>query len=105
MKLPDIVTKLTFHCDGWLIGSSADPSNYSPRDYDVFIPINNWGKASILIPKNAKINTFGGFKFKDKQGNEIDVWTGEMSNFLNTVQFSFAYHPRSGVRLEKKTTK
>jgi len=46
---PDLVTKLTHFCGGWLVGSSADPSNKDPRDYDVFVPVKFWQLASSSI--------------------------------------------------------
>jgi len=98
MKYPKIVTKLTTLCDGWLVGSSADMSNENPRDYDVFIPIDKWLEASNYIPQDSKINRLGGFKVIC-EGKEVDVWTGQMENILQSNYFSYAYHPKSGVRI------
>jgi hypothetical protein len=100
MKYPEIVTKLTTVCDGWLVGSSADPTNDNPRDYDIYIPMNNWINASILMPKNVTVNSLGGFKFK-VDNIEIDIWTGDINLFLATNYFKYAYHPRTGVRIKR----
>lgn len=98
MKYPTLVNKLTTLCNGWLIGSSADPDNSNPRDWDVYIPIQYWSIACGLIDKNAKINTFGGFKCISDEV-EVDVWTGNMDEFLSSNQFKFAYHPITNVRI------
>jgi len=98
MKYPKIVTKLTTLCDGWIVGSSANPDNINPRDYDIFIPIDKWLEASNYIPQTAKINRMGGFKLKC-EGIEIDVWTGKMETILASNYFTYAYHPKTGVRL------
>ena len=100
MKYPELVTKLTSICDGWLVGSSADPNVSEPRDYDVFIPFKYWREASNYVPKDAKVNRMGGFKCIS-EGVEVDVWTGEMSDFLQSNFFSFAYNPKTGVRITR----
>ena len=100
MKYPELVTKLTTVCDGWIVGSAADPDQQSPRDYDIFVPIKSWLAASAFIPKNAKINRMGGFKCLS-EGVEVDVWTGEMNEFLTSNYFKFAYHPKTGIRIAR----
>jgi len=101
MKYPELVTKLTTLCDGWLVGSSADPTNTSPpRDYDIYIPIKNWLTASNLIPRDAKINSLGGFKCLN-EGITIDVWTGDINDFLATNYFKYAYNPKTGIRIKR----
>ena len=98
MKYPELVTKLTTLCSGWLVGSSANPNETDPRDYDVYIPIKYWLEASNYIPKDAKINRMGGFKCIN-DGIEVDVWTGDMNDFLASNYFNFAYQPKTGVRI------
>jgi len=100
VRYPKIVTKLTTLCDAWLVGSSADLECENPRDFDVFVSIDKWQAASGYIPQNAKINSFGGFKIVC-EGKEVDVWTGRMEDFLANNAFSFAYHPKTGVRIMK----
>lgn len=95
-KYPELVTKLTTLCDGWIIDSSVDCEN--PRDYDVFIPIASWSTACGIIPNNAKINRLGGFKCIS-EGIEVDVWTGDMSTILATHYFSKAFHPKTGIKI------
>ena len=98
MKYPELVTKLTTLCSGWLVGSSANPNETDPRDYDVYISIKYWLEASNYIPKDAKINRMGGFKCIN-DGIEVDVWTGDMNDFLASNYFNFAYQPKTGVRI------
>ena len=98
-RYPDLVTKLTNLCGGWIVGSSADPAVTEPRDYDVYIPMKSWLEACNYIPKDAKINRMGGFKCIS-EGKEVDVWTGDISDFL-TDYFTFAYQPKSGVRIKR----
>lgn len=100
MKYPNIVTKLTTLCDGWIVGSGANPDVENPRDYDIFIPIDNWLEASNYINQNAKINRMGGFKVIS-DGIEVDIWTGRMENILGSNYFNFAYHPKTGVRIAR----
>lgn len=100
VKYPELVTKLTTICNGWLIGSSADENNESPRDYDIFIPIKSWREACSIIPKDSKINSLGGFKCIS-EGIEVDVWTGEMNDFLASNYFREGYHPLTGVRIKR----
>lgn len=99
-KYPELVTKLTTLCDGWLFGSSADPDKENPRDYDVFIPIAYWSLACGMIPKDSTINRNGGFK-AISEGIEVDVWTCEMDKLFTTNYFNFAYHPKSGIRIKR----
>lgn len=99
MKYPELVTKLTTLCDAWIVGSAADPKNFHPRDFDVFVPFKNWLQASNYIPKDAKINRLGGFKCVSDEV-DVDVWTGDMNDFLSSNYFSFAYHPKTGVLIK-----
>ena len=100
MKYPKIVTKLTTLCDAWLVGSSADLNNKSPRDFDIFVPIDKWLEASNYIPQDAKINSLGGFKVIC-ESIEVDIWTGKMETFLASNYFTFAYHPKTNVRISR----
>ncbi len=101
MKYPDLVTKLTTICRGWIVGGAANPYDQTPpKDFDIYIPMKYWLEASNLIPKDAKINRMGGFKCKS-EGFEIDVWTGDMNDFVASEYFKFAYHPQTGIRIMK----
>ncbi len=99
-KYPELVTKLTNFCGGWITGSAADPDHDNPRDYDVFIPLKYWQQASSYIPKDAKINRMGGFKCIS-DGIEVDVWTGLLEDLVTTNQFKYAYQPLTGIRIKR----
>lgn len=98
MKYPELVTKLTTVCSGWIVGSAANPETLEPRDFDIYIPMKYWLEASAFIPKDASINRMGGFKCFS-EGIEVDVWTGDMNDFAASNYFKFAYHPKTGVRI------
>jgi hypothetical protein len=98
--LPELVAKLTHAHDAWIVGSAANPDNKTPRDYDVQVPYSEWGKACMLIPKDAKRNSFGGFKCQC-EGLEIDVWPGELGWIMQRPMCLWAWHPASGIRLNK----
>jgi len=98
---PDLVVKLVYSCNGWVFGSACETDN--PRDYDVFIPLSYWRRATMLIPKDAKINSMGGFKCLS-EGKEVDVWTGEMSDMLASRFFKCAYHPITDIKIKKENS-
>jgi hypothetical protein len=102
MKYPELVTKLTTMCSAWIVGSAADELNKEPRDYDIYIPMKYWMEASMLIPKDSKINRMGGFKCVS-DGVEVDVWTGDMNDFVASNYFKYAFHPKTGIRIKKIT--
>lgn len=99
MKYPELVTKLVTFCDAWIVGSAASSNN--PRDFDLFIPFKFWQLASSYIPKEAKINRMGGFKCIS-DGKEIDIWTGDMNDFLQSDYFSQCYCPKYGVFIKRE---
>jgi len=100
MKYPGLVSRLTTYCDGWIVGSAACPENIEPRDYDIWIPIANWGTAISMLPDQIDINRMRGYKVIDEE-KEIDIFTCEMSSLFNTAYFKYAYHPRTGIRIAK----
>lgn len=76
MKTPTIVF-LMCKCGANVVGSYAKYLVYGtgrPKDFDLIVPPEKWCTVSLLIPKNAGLNRHGGLKFKDKDGNIIDVW-------------------------------
>ena len=52
------------------------------KDYDLIVPPDKWYIVSLLIPKDAKINSYGGWKFIDKEGNNIDIWPSSIEQYL-----------------------
>lgn len=99
MKLPSIVTKIVHFCDCWIVGSAVD--SLEPRDIDIFVPIEFWQQASSYIPKDAKINTMGGFKFIDND-IEVDMWTGNFNDFLLSDRFKVCKNIRTGIVIRRE---
>lgn len=52
------------------------------NDFDLIVPIDKWRTVSLLIPKDAKINNHGGWKFQDSEGNIIDIWPCSIEQHL-----------------------
>jgi hypothetical protein len=98
MKYPELVSKLVTVCNGWIFGGGCESE--IPRDYDIFIPLPFWQRASLMIPKDAKINRMGGFKCIS-EGIEVDVWTGEMHDLLASNFFKYAFHPITGIKIKR----
>lgn len=83
--LPRIVYQMCVH-GALIVGSYAKKlmgEVEASGDYDLIVPYDKWQTVSLLIPKDAKLNNFGGLRFEDKHGNEIDVWQGSLHNYLN----------------------
>jgi hypothetical protein len=52
------------------------------KDWDVMVTeLDNWYDIALLIPKDATVNSFGGWKFKDN-GVEVDVWPESLEHYL-----------------------
>jgi len=101
--LPKIVVKMTHAHDAWIVGSAANPDNQAPRDWDIQVPYSQWGAAAMLIPPDAKPNSFGGFKCQC-EGVSVDVWPGELGWILQRPMTQWAWHPASGLRITKVNT-
>ena len=103
-KYPALIIALIHNHDAWIVGSAANPDNKDPRDIDIIVPFSQWQSASALIPKDAKVNTFGGWKCQCKINDltiEVDVWPGDLGWLMQHPQAQWAFHPRSGTRLQK----
>ena len=99
MKEPELVSKLFVLCEAWLIGGAVDDDN--PKDWDVWVPLSKWSIACGIIPKEVKVNRFGGFKINEN-GIEIDVWTSEFQEVIRSHKFTKAYCPFTGVKIIKE---
>ena len=54
----------------------------TPKDYDILVPFVKWSRIAPLIPRNAELNSFGGWKFRTTKGIEVDVWPGDLQGYL-----------------------
>lgn len=97
---PKFVNKISHGFDAWVVGSSADPTNDNPKDYDVLVPFSRWQEACMMIPASAKPNTFGGWKIEE-DGASIDVWPGDIGWLMQRPKMKFAYHISSGTHWQK----
>jgi hypothetical protein len=68
-----------------LVGSQAKRimgEDIESHDYDLLVPLDKWQIMALMIPQDAAPNKFGGWRFKDDKGNEIDVWPDTLQNYL-----------------------
>lgn len=91
--IPRFVTSVCANFGAWVVGSAAHPDNLSPRDWDVVVPFSRWNDVAHMIPLSATPNRFGGWKFKDNDGNEIDVWPGEVSWLMFQPRIQQLWNP------------
>lgn len=91
--------------EAWVVGSAAAPNadHTTLRDYDVIVSFTHWQAAALLIPPDAKPNTFGGWKCQS-EGREVDVWPGDLAWFLANTRAGWAWHPQTGVRVTIQST-
>jgi len=88
MKLPRLVSQMV--SGGALIvggvaraiaeGDHAYLENM--KDYDLMVTsFDDWYNIALLIPKDATVNSYGGWKFNDN-GVEVDVWPETLDHYL-----------------------
>ncbi len=104
--LPTLVKVLCANHGGWIVGSQAKRILGivdTARDWDVIVPLGEWLKVALLIPKGTKSNTFGGFKVREGDA-EIDVWVSDVgSHFAQApLDGEVAVSPFRGIWVEKK---
>ena len=85
LEIPTIVYQMCSRgaliCGSFAKALVGDVDTFS--DYDLIVPYDKWESVSPLIPKDtAKFNAFGGVRFTDSKGNEIDVWQGDPFTYL-----------------------
>lgn len=91
MILPRIVYLMCVH-GALLVGSVAKKlmgEKIESNDYDLLVPLEKWQTIALLIPEDAKPNKFGGWRFKDDKGNEIDVWPDTLQNYLQNCKTKY----------------
>jgi len=109
--LPKIVMILSYQHDAWIVGSCGewlcnDMKSTPPNDIDILVPIENWNRASSLIPSDGQINTFGGIKFttcwRDRPHPvRIDLWGQSLNSFLTScIKPVKAYQLKANLKLE-----
>lgn len=93
MMLPRIVYLMSVH-GGLITGSQAkrmagENIESDSSDWDVLVPFQNWQTIAMLIPSDAKPNKFGGWRFEDDKGVEIDVWPGDPMTYLRECKTKY----------------
>ncbi len=96
--LPKIVTQLCHLHDAWIVGRLPEREDEEPRDYDVMVTFENWRKAVVLVPADARPNSFGGWKFMD-EGRTVDVWPGDMAWVMSNAHWKAAWHPKTNTKV------
>ncbi len=84
MKLPTTIAVLC-RSGAYIVGSYANcliGTRKEFKDYDLIVPPEKWYVVSLLIPKDAKINSYGGWKFTDLDNNNIDIWPSSIEQYL-----------------------
>lgn len=99
-RMPRLVRMITTQYDAWIVGGGADPDQKNPKDWDVVVSYVDWQKVCLLIPKDAKLSLFGGFKFIS-DGMEVDVWMGDIGSVMTCHKCKYAYQPKYDILLKK----
>ncbi len=83
----EVPTSILLLCrqGAYIVGSFAEhlrDNSLKFNDYDLIVPPPNWCYVAPLIPKNAKLNSYGGIKFTDDKNNSIDIWPSSIEQYL-----------------------
>ena len=60
-----------------------------PNDFDLMVPSEKWHIVSLLIPEDAHLNKFGGWRFNaewDGEEVEVDVWPDTVERYLSNCK-------------------
>ena len=98
-RFPDPVAHILQNFDAWLVGSAVD--NEYPKDYDILVPFHMWHRAVVIIPQDAKPNSFKGWKV-EIAGITIDMWPGDLGYLAALPFFTAAYHHASQTIIRKE---
>lgn len=85
MDVPPVKISILCRSGACIVGSYANylmEEGKEFKDYDLIVPPEKWYIVSPLIPKNATINMYGGWKFNDEKGNIIDIWPSSIEQYL-----------------------
>jgi len=101
-ELPVSIKYMVQHHNAWIVGSAANPKEniLKVKDIDVIIPFSEWHKVTGLIPKNARKNDYGGWKYVE-EGQTVDVWPDDLNHFMNSAVPEYLWQPRYKIRYKK----
>lgn len=89
-KIPKIVYNLSM-AGGLIVGSQAaqfakGSEPLEGHDWDILVPFDSWGYVRTLIPSDATLNKFKGWRFTHKTANlnniEVDTWPGDLQPYF-----------------------
>lgn len=91
--LPRLVYLACVH-GAYICGSQAkrlagEVVNSDSSDWDLLVPFEKWETLALLIPEDAKPNKFGGWRFTDDKGNEVDMWPGDPMRYLTNCKTKY----------------
>ncbi len=100
--LPRSVKYMVQHYNVWIAGSAADPASNidKVKDLDIIIPFEEWNQITGLIPKDAKMNSYGGWRYTE-DNILIDVWPDNLNNFMSSSFPKHIWQPRYNIRYLK----
>lgn len=81
--------------------SLEDISEYGDRDIDIVIDPAEWHKVAPYIPKDAKPNTYGGWKF-EIESSAFDMWPESIAHILTSGRVEYMYNIRHDLLYGKK---
>ena len=101
-QLPTLIRVWATNNGVWVVGSGAhiNASIDNLKDIDILVPFHEWHSIAPYIPKDAKPNSFGGWKFTT-EGIEVDVWPGDVRFLLTSPLTEYVWHPSTDFRYVK----
>jgi hypothetical protein len=102
-QLPSFIRIIATNNEVWIVGGAADINASIERlkDIDVLVPFHAWHAIAPHIPKDAKPNSFGGWKFTTEEGVVIDIWPGDIGFLLKSHLTKYVWNPGSNLRYMK----
>ena len=108
--------RICLHHDAWVVGSAATEQAWTTdfagiRDLDILVPFASWPGAANTISDACKhgvaehrgLTVFGGYKLflpetADSRALEVDVWPGNLGDFLSMPRARAVWHPTQDIR-------
>lgn len=102
---PSLVLWLVQEVGCWVVGSRADftlDRVHEGSDWDILVQPSLWGVAVGGIPlDHVKATRRGGWRVVMEGKPVIDVFPGDLSDWMSKACTRVAWHPKSGVVIEK----
>lgn len=102
---PALVLWLTQEVGCWVVGSRADftlDRVTSTSDWDILVPWSLWEHVIGALPLESVIPTRrGGWRVRREGQPDIDVFPGEVGEWMKIPFVRVAWHPKSATVIEK----